>query len=461
MQLHSVHSRGVLLNPVQVCLLFLGEKKKKAGKVPLAWRRNVCTFNSLFRNRFDINEQKQTEHLSQVEWKLFRRCYELCVDTTGVHAFAGALKKASHSSRSSCSVWLSEAQTEFKRVAEENVTLPCHHRLGLLEQGSLDIEWLLHISETVQKAVITYSGGRVYDDLNEEQKGRVSFTSNFLAGDASLQIISLQSSDAGKYICKVKNAGQYEWARITLKVVEKPSKPKCWLEGELLEGKELSLQCRSASGTAPISYRWQRINEEDERAEHLPPTSRVNISNPGQVLLKNLTQMSTGLYQCIATNEAGQESCVVQVTVQHAQNIGMIAGAVCGVVVGLCLLFLVVRLTIRRKEKKRYEEEEAPNEIREDAEAPKAHLVKPSSSSSGSRSSRSGSSSTRSTANSASRSQRTLSTEATPHLTPPQYGQRETEGKEMEPKKVDYANLMKMGATLVMVPAQSRAFQTV
>lgn len=53
----------------------------------------------------------------------------------------------------SCSVWLAEAQTEFKRVAEENVTLPCHHRLGLLEQGSLDIEWLLHISETVQKAV--------------------------------------------------------------------------------------------------------------------------------------------------------------------------------------------------------------------------------------------------------------------------------------------------------------------
>lgn len=100
-------------------------------------------------------------------------------------------------------------------------------------------------------------------------------------------------------------------------------------------------------------------------------------------------------------------------------------------------------------------------DCREDAEAPKAHLVKPSSSSSGSRSSRSGSSSTRSTANSASRSQRTLSTEATPHLTPPQYSQRETEGKEIEPKKVDYTNLMKMGATLVMVPAQSRAFQTV
>lgn len=67
-------------------------------------------------------------------------------------------------------------------------------------------------------------------------------------------------------------------------LLEKPSKPKCWLEGELLEGKELSLQCHSASGTAPISYRWQRINEEDERAEHLPPTSRVSKS--GHFLLE-------------------------------------------------------------------------------------------------------------------------------------------------------------------------------
>ncbi|XP_066059550.1 CXADR-like membrane protein [Chamaea fasciata] len=172
MQLRSVHSRGVPLNPVQVCLPSLGERKKrKREEKSLLLGDGMSAFSILF--------------------------------------------------LASCSVWLCEAQTEFKRVAEENVTLPCHHRLGLLEQGGLDIEWLLHISETVQKAVITYSGGRVYDDLNEEQKGRVSFTSNFLAGDASLQIISLQSSDAGKYICKVKNAGQYEWARITLKVVGK------------------------------------------------------------------------------------------------------------------------------------------------------------------------------------------------------------------------------------------------
>ncbi|XP_065426284.1 CXADR-like membrane protein isoform X2 [Chrysemys picta bellii] len=266
MQLRSVHSRGVPLNSVQVCLPFLGERKKKGGKVSLSPGDGMSALSILF--------------------------------------------------LASCSVWMSGAQTEFKRVAEENVTLPCHHRLGLLEPRSLDIEWLLHDSKADQKVVITYSGGNVYNDLNEGQKGRVSFTSNFLAGDASLRIVSLQPSDAGQYTCKVKNAGQYEWYRITLFVLEKPSKPKCWVEGELFEGKELSLQCNSASGTAPIKYQWQRISDKEGKIGHLPPTARVNISNPGQVLMKNLTQMITGLYQCTASNDAGQETCVVQVTVQ-------------------------------------------------------------------------------------------------------------------------------------------------
>ena len=91
------------MNPVQVCLPFLGERRKKGGEVPFSLGDGLSALPILF--------------------------------------------------LASCSVWLAEAQTEFKRVAEENVTLPCHHRLGLLEQGSLDIEWLLHTSESVQKAV--------------------------------------------------------------------------------------------------------------------------------------------------------------------------------------------------------------------------------------------------------------------------------------------------------------------
>uniref|UniRef100_A0ACB8EXX1 Uncharacterized protein n=2 Tax=Sphaerodactylus townsendi TaxID=933632 RepID=A0ACB8EXX1_9SAUR len=356
---------------------------------------------------------------------------------------------------------MSHAQTVFKRVAEANVTLPCHHRLHNLEPKSLDIEWLLEDSEADPRVVITYAGGNIYTFLTEEQKGRVSFASNFQAGDASLEISFLQPSDTGLYTCKVKNAGQYEWTRITLKVLEKPSKPKCWKEGEMSEGKEMTLQCNSASGTKPITYRWKRVIDKEGKTGSLPHTAQINLSNSAQIMMKNLTWTDSGSYECTAFNEAGQDSCIVQVTVQYARNLGVIAGAACGAIAVPALVFLTVWLTIRRKEKKKYEEEESPNEIREDAEAPKARLVKPGSSSSGSRSSHSGSSSTRSTANSASRSQQTLSTEATPHITPTQHSQVNANGREAEPKKINHTNLVKTEATSAMVPAQSRAFQTV
>ncbi|XP_005611712.3 CXADR-like membrane protein isoform X2 [Equus asinus] len=353
--------------------------------------------------------------------------------------------------------------TEIKRVAEEKVTLPCHHQLGLPEKDTLDIEWLLTDNEGNQKVVITYSSRQVYSNFTEEQKGRVAFASNFLAGDASLQIEPLKPSDEGRYTCKVKNSGRYAWSNVILKVLVRPSKPKCELEGELTEGSDLTLQCESSSGTKPIVYYWQRIREKEGEDEHLPPKSRIDYNNPGHVLLQNLTMSSSGLYQCTAGNEAGKESCVVRVTVQYVPSIGMVAGAVTGMVAGALLIFLLVWLLIRRKDKERYEEEERPNEIREDAEAPKARLVKPSSSSSGSRSSRSGSSSTRSTANSASRSQQTLSTEAPPQpgLATHAYSLVRPEMRGSEPKKVHHATLTKAETTPSMIPSQSRAFQTV
>lgn len=101
--------------------------------------------------------------------------------------------------------------------------------------------------------------------------------------------------------------------------------------------------------------------------------------------------------------------------------------------------------------------------FREDAEAPKARLVKPSSSSSGSQSSRSGSSCTRSTANSASRSQRTLSPETAP---PPGLATRTyilvgPEARGSEPKRVHHAPLAKAESTASRLPSQSRPLQTV
>lgn len=73
--------------------------------------------------------------------------------------------------------------------------------------------------------VITYSSRHVYNNLTEEQKGRVAFASNFLAGDASLQIEPLKPSDEGRYTCKVKNSGRYVWSHVILKVLGKVGPP--------------------------------------------------------------------------------------------------------------------------------------------------------------------------------------------------------------------------------------------
>ncbi|KAM9192636.1 LOW QUALITY PROTEIN: CXADR-like membrane protein [Dugong dugon] len=317
----------------------------------------------------------------------------------------------------------------------------------------MELGFLTHRARESQK-VITYSSRHLYNNLTEELKDPVPFASNFLAGDASLQIEPLNPSDEGRYTCKVKNSGRYVWSLVIFKVLVK-SYTKCELEGELTEGSDLTLQCESSSGTKPIVYYWQLIREKEGEDEHLPPKSRIDYNHSGRVLLQNLTTSSSGLCQCTAGNEAGKESRAARVTVQYVQSIGMVAGAVTGMVAGALMIFLLVWLLIRRKDKKRYEEEDRPNEIPEDAEAPKARLVKLRSSSSGSWSSCCGSSSTRSTANSASRSQRKLSTEAAPQprLATQAYSLERPERRGSEPKEVHHATLTKAETTPSMIPS--------
>ncbi|KAG8434757.1 hypothetical protein GDO86_012923 [Hymenochirus boettgeri] len=305
------------------------------------------------------------------------------------------------------------AQTEVKLVAEENATLPCHHSLGLLGTQSLDIEWLVNISDHGKQVLqlLSYSAGQVYDA--ENHRGRYSFVSNYLAGDASMLIRSLKPDDAGQYICKVKNVGQFQWNYITVIVLVKPSEPVCRSEGEPLEGKNVTLHCKSSAGTKPLNYRWVRVNLKDDVERPIQSSARIGPEN--QLLLHNLSKTDNGSYRCEVSNEVGKQICELHINVQGISNVGFLAGAVCGIVVGVILVILTLWLLFRKREFKKREEDEFLNEIREDAEAPKARLMKPGSSSSDSRSSRSGSSSTRSTTNSASRSQRTLSTQETFH----------------------------------------------
>ncbi|XP_043935402.1 CXADR-like membrane protein [Protopterus annectens] len=359
-----------------------------------------------------------------------------------------------------CYVIYTKANIEIKKVAEEDVLLPCHHHLGSHGKDGLDIEWLLQTSESNPKVVITYSAGEVYNNLNENQKDRVAFASGLLIEDASIRISNLQPKDAGQYSCKVKYGGEYMWSYITLIVLVKPSKPKCWTEGELTEGNEVTLHCKSAEGTDPIEYRWNKIPDKDGKFNYPPTFSIIDFSRPDVIRLKNVSHESTGQYQCTASNDAGEENCLIHVTLQYAMNVGVITGAVFGVIIGVVLILTTVWLVIRRQEKKKYEEEETPNEIREDAEAPQTRLVKPSSSSTVSSSSHSGSSSTRSTVNSMTRTQQQRAGSQIPNVVPSTYDPVLHKHKVTEKREVTPSNNI-TGVTQVLIPSQSTSFQAV
>ncbi|XP_078054987.1 CXADR-like membrane protein isoform X2 [Mustelus asterias] len=300
-------------------------------------------------------------------------------------------------------LWTIIAQSVIKKVEQQDVVLPCQHRFGHLVSKDLDIEWLLQDSEPNQKVVITYSSGAVYQNVSAKLGGRITFAANFLMGDASIKISSLHSTDSGLYTCKVKNAGIYDLKTAINLVV-------------------------------------------------------LDSQTPEMLLLRNLSHMNAGLYECKARNEAGEKSCFINVAIIQVKEPGIIAGAVIGVIIGLLLIFLIVWFTIYRKEKHKYEEEETPNEIREDAEAPKVKLIN-AQSSVGTGSTGSGSSSVKSAKN------------GTPYPQQPPPPSTEEDKTPItctpaEEAKVDQngptqAHMKRMGAVPVMIPAQTRAFQTV
>ncbi|XP_045896798.1 CXADR-like membrane protein [Micropterus dolomieu] len=379
------------------------------------------------------------------------------------------------------------AQTEMKRVVGDNATLPCHHQFWVGDDPTLDIEWLLLKPTNRQRVVITYFAGQVFDP-NEAEHGRVAFAGEYLKGDASLLISDLSLTDSGEYSCKVKTGAQYHWSTISLIVLAKPSKPRCWMEGKLLEGGDVKMSCKSAVGSDPIHYKWERVLDKGKYVGKLPLMALIDLKNPEIVMLRNLTKDSTGVYKCTASNDVGEESCTVQVKMQYVRGIGVVAGAVVGVSCGVLLIILIIWLVFRKKAMKKYEEEETPNEIREDAEAPKAKLVKPNSlSSSHSGSSRSGTSSTQSMVhNMGLQGQGTCVPTVAPlkkncqastfSQSPPSYNQTvpKTPGphstptststsnsQPSPPPKLSSGNLSCLEATSVVIPTQMKAFQTV
>ncbi|XP_050571009.1 endothelial cell-selective adhesion molecule isoform X1 [Cygnus atratus] len=91
----------------------------------------------------------------------------------------------------------------------------------------------------------------------------------------------------------------------------------------------------------------------------------------GTLKLTNLSLDMSGLYVCVAENQAGSAECSIILEVHSSDEGAIIAGAVLGSLGALATVAFFARRLVSYRRKKRDGQEEAANEIKEDAVAPK------------------------------------------------------------------------------------------
>ncbi|XP_026644176.1 immunoglobulin superfamily member 11 isoform X1 [Microtus ochrogaster] len=225
--------------------------------------------------------------------------------------------------------------------------------------------------------VILYQGGQMFDGAPRFH-GRVGFTGTMPATNVSIFINNTQLSDTGTYQCLVNNLPDRGGRNIGvagLTVLVPPSAPHCQIQGSQDIGSDVILLCSSEEGIPRPTYLWEKL----DNTLKLPPTATQDQVQ-GTVTIRNISALSSGLYQCVASNAIGTSTCLLdlQVISPQPRSVGVIAGAVgTGVVlIIICIALISGAFFYWRSKNKEEEEEDIPNEIREDDLPPKCSSAK-------------------------------------------------------------------------------------
>lgn len=263
-------------------------------------------------------------------------------------------------------------QTMMKAQGE-TVILGCRYRLSPDDTGDLDIEWSVVSPDTTQKdqMLVSYSGSTKYvHSENALSKGMSFSSADPSTGDASLSISAVAPPHSATYQCKVKKSPGVDTRKVTLVVMEKPSVPRCWVEGSQMEGEPVSLRCKSAGGSGPLTYTWKRQSG--------PPGVSLEQQDgtTGELKISNHSQSFAGLYLCEVNNAVGSERCQVHLRADRPPNR---AAVIVGTVIGCILLILILLLFIavlywKLRGRRRYDKDFS-NEIREDVPPPESRPV--------------------------------------------------------------------------------------
>ncbi|XP_058867108.1 HEPACAM family member 2-like isoform X1 [Acipenser ruthenus] len=159
-----------------------------------------------------------------------------------------------------------------------------------------------------------------------------------------LRISRVGREDAGNYTCRVTNAVSAGTGWTALDVSYGPDLPSvsrallsdCVSEGDVVEGRAVSLSCVSVSNP-PARFSW---------ALNGRPVSSGNAT----LFIPAASLDQGGQYTCTASNAVTGRSATASTAVNvvgHCLSGGTIAGIVIGCVVGLLLLLLLVLLLLR------------------------------------------------------------------------------------------------------------------
>uniref|UniRef100_A0A8D0F7M4 Endothelial cell adhesion molecule n=1 Tax=Strix occidentalis caurina TaxID=311401 RepID=A0A8D0F7M4_STROC len=177
------------------------------------------------------------------------------------------------------------------------------------------ITWLLD-----KEDILTYMDG-VMKVEETELKPRVGFLHPVLTHNISLFINATRERDSGQYMCTVnvvddatstgKNVGI-----INLTVLVPPAPPACRLHGDPAVGANVTLSCTSEKGKPSPAYQWQRT----------APTLQVFFPPAqdrarGTLKLTNLSLDLSGVYVCVAENQAGLAECSIVLEVHSSEYV--------------------------------------------------------------------------------------------------------------------------------------------
>ncbi|KAM6234398.1 V-set and immunoglobulin domain-containing protein 8 isoform 1-T1 [Porphyrio hochstetteri] len=193
----------------------------------------------------------------------------------------------------------------------DSVKLGCPYVLEPEDIGpqGVGIEWIQITPERTgpENVFLSYHDHHVNYGSGSGLQDRVAFVQNDPGQhDASIRLADLQESDTGTYQCRVrKNTVAVHEVIVT--VQEKPVAPQCWTEGELIEGSSILLRCYSRGGTSPLAYQWAKLAEGYGGGRL--PSGTIQGRAPGDLLIRSLSEVHAGVYQCRVTNRVGYSVC--------------------------------------------------------------------------------------------------------------------------------------------------------